>query len=92
MFSQVVGEVSSYVGSGVGEAVGFMDVGFAVGLAVGFLVVGLVLEVGCLEVGLDEDVFNVGFLVVGLDVGLDAVGVRTPPPQAQHASLAAIPA
>jgi hypothetical protein len=42
-----------------------------------------ILEVGLLDVGLDVDIFKVGFLVVGLVVGLvvrlvvgfDAVGV-----------------
>ena len=48
----------------------------AVGLAVGFLVV-TVLEVGfldVLDVGLNVDI-KVGFLVVGLVVGLDDDGV-----------------
>jgi hypothetical protein len=62
----------SYVGSGVavasdvGEAVGFMDIGLSVGIeVVGFMDVGLLLG---------RDGATTGFLV-GLDVGLDVVGL-----------------
>ena len=86
--------VGFLVGFLVGVAVGLV-VGFAVGLKVGVLVVGFCLvglTVGFKRVGLGEVGFEVGFLDVGLgeDVG-DIVGARTPPPQAQHASLAVIP-